>query len=91
MDDETQYTVTDDKPDLLRIDQVWVFVAQDDAGNEGVCAFNAGNLGWLPMVAADEKRVASLRETAAQMAKTSGDKIVLCKFSVRDEVETFDG
>ena len=91
MDDETQYAVTDDKPDLLRIDQVWVFIAQDDEGNEGVCAFNAGNMGWLPMVAADEKRVDSLRRTAERMAKESGDKIVLCKYSVRTEVETFDG
>ena len=90
MDDETQWTMTDDKPDLLKIEQVWVFIAQDDEGNEGVCAFNAGNLGWLPMVAADEKRVDSLRKTAEKMAEESGDKIVLCKFSVRDEVEVFE-
>jgi hypothetical protein len=74
----------------LRIDEVFVFIAQD-ADGEGVPAF-VTDIGWgpvaLPLVCADKARVDSLRERARVLGQQSGKRIILARFSVREEVET---
>lgn len=73
---------------MPRIEQMYAFIAEDRGpGDEGVTAFK-GPLGWMPMVAADEARVESLREVAREMAR-AGKRIKLVRFSVREEVEVF--
>lgn len=69
----------------LKIDQVWIFIADDEEG-EGVVGFKAGNQ-WMPLVAADEARVESLRQVAENVAQVSNTKITLAKFSVRQNLE----
>jgi dihydroorotase-like cyclic amidohydrolase len=73
---------------LQRIDEVFVFVASD-ADGEGVAAFFDGEHG-LPLIAADKARVDSLREIAKEIARQSGNKITLCRFSVREELEVIE-
>jgi hypothetical protein len=73
---------------LKRIDELFVFVASD-ADGEGVPAFFDGSV-MLPLVCADKARVDSLREIARQMARESGNKITLCRFSVREELEVIE-
>jgi hypothetical protein len=73
----------------LKIDAFYAFVATDSDGDEGLTAFHTGT-GWMPMVAADWQRVESLREIAAQIARESGEKVTLYKFSVREEIEDFN-
>jgi hypothetical protein len=73
---------------LLHIDELFVFVASDKDG-EAVPAFEAGTV-MMPLVAADKARVDTLRSIARTIAKQSGNKITLCRFSVREDLEVIE-
>lgn len=73
---------------LLSIDELYVFVAVDDQGNEGVAAYYADGM-WYPLVAADKARVNSLRNMAKYIAMQTKRKVVLRKFSTKEDLETF--
>ncbi|MBR0879598.1 hypothetical protein ACVMGC_000996 [Bradyrhizobium barranii subsp. barranii] len=70
----------------LRIDEVYLFVSVDEAG-EGVCAAPLMGEGSLvPLMAADKKRVEALKPWAREVARITGKKIKLIKFTTRSEV-----
>jgi predicted lipoprotein with Yx(FWY)xxD motif len=70
-----------------RIDELYCFVTSDDDG-EGVAAFyDRGSGTWMPLIAADEARVDSLRAKARELVEASGKTIRLLRFSVREELE----
>ena len=77
------------KKTLLKIDEVFVFIASD-ADGEAVPAFQAPNETWFPLVCADKARVDSLRAMARQMARESGNKITLARFTVREDLEVIE-
>lgn len=62
------------------------FIATDDNGVEGVCAFLEDGK-WYPMVAADPARVSDLREKAESMVKDLGVTLKLIRFSCRSDLE----
>lgn len=72
-----------------KIDTMYAFIATEASGDEGVTGFQHDGQ-WFPMVGADWKRVESLRDIAQEIARQTGCKVSLCKFSVREEVEDFD-
>jgi hypothetical protein len=75
---------------LLRIDEIYLFVSSDETG-EGVCAgplFGPGTV--VPLIAADEARLKSLIPVARQIAKASGKKVKLLKFTTRSEIMEID-
>lgn len=74
---------------LLRIDEMFVFIASDSDG-EGIPAFSTPSGLMMPLVCADKARVDSLRERAKQMAKQSGNRITLVRFSVREDLEVIE-
>jgi hypothetical protein len=74
---------------LERIEHVWAFLSVDDGG-EGVCAAPMGGLGMVPLIAADEARLESLKPIAAHIAKMFGKPVRLVKFTTREEVEVFE-
>jgi hypothetical protein len=88
--------IWDDDPLLIqpkntmpRIDAIWAFLSVDEKdGNEGVTAATIGNH-LVPLIAADEKRLASLRPIAQNMAERFGMKIRLVKFHVREVIEEY--
>lgn len=71
----------------LRIDEVFLFVSEDRAGDEGVCGFISPEGLAIPMVCGDRARVESLREIAKDLKMRSGMKIKLLKYSTRTFVE----
>lgn len=76
---------------MPKINECYLFVATDSSPeDEGIAAFLAKSDMWLPMVAADMKRVESLRGMAQRVADESGDVVRLIKFSVREELEVFE-
>lgn len=84
-----------DPPNVLpRITQIWVFVSIADDGSEGICAaplMGAGSL--IPLIAADEARLESLRPIAAKMAtltKKTKKTIKLVKFESREDLEVIE-
>lgn len=70
----------------FKIKKMWAFIATEPDGTEGVCALRVGN-DWMPMVAADQDRVESLKVAAQQIANHSGATIQLVEFDVRRNVE----
>jgi hypothetical protein len=53
---------------LTRIDPVWMALSVDDDGTEGLCAVQIDGT-WMPLVAADEMRLAFIRAQAEIIAR----------------------
>jgi hypothetical protein len=75
------------------IRNVWAIVAVLDDTDEGIpCVMSPP---WVdpavaaPLVGADEKRVAWMREEARLFAQAHGKPVRLVRFSVREDLETF--
>lgn len=82
--------VHDPKNSVDRIDTIYAFISSDETG-EGVCGMPLPNgSGILPMIAADEKRLESLRPIAQMLASFTKKKIKLIKLSVREDLETIE-
>jgi hypothetical protein len=70
----------------LRIDAIWAFVSVGEDGNEGVCAYPMGDLGPVPMIAADETRLKDLIPMAEHLASITHMTIKLIRLSTREDV-----
>ena len=78
---------------MPKIEAIYAYIAHEkgDPDDEGVTAFLPPLMHqWMPMVGADEKRMASLRPMAQELANATGQRITLVKFSVRTDLETID-
>ncbi len=78
---------------MPKIEAMYAYIAHEkgDPDDEGVTAFLPGpSAQWMPMVGADEKRMASLRPMAQELANATGQRITLVKFSVRTDLETIE-
>lgn len=74
---------------LPRIDSIWAILSVDEHG-EGLCAFPMRGV-MLPLIAADEARLDSLRPIAKELAKLfEGKKLKLVKFTIREEIEVIE-
>lgn len=63
------------------IEEVFVFVAQDEHGGEGVMAFQTIPTGnWMPMVAGDAERVRSMVRVADQISAATGTSYEIRRF-----------
>ena len=71
-----------------RIRTLHVFTSIGADGDEGVVAFWDPTRGWMPLVAADERRLESFRPMAQAIADKSGRHIMLARFTVREELDT---
>jgi hypothetical protein len=79
------------KNEMPRIDCIWAFLSVDEEdGNEGVCAAPL-NGSLMPLIAADEKRLASLWPVAEEIARLTGRVIRLVKFHNREVVRQIGG
>ncbi len=73
----------------FRITELYAFLSVGEDGDEGVCAFlNPADGVWMPMVAADARRLELLRPIAEQLAKETHKTIILCRFAPREEIQT---
>lgn len=80
---------------MPKIEVMYAYISHEkgDPDDEGVTAFLQGPAlmrQWMPMVGADEARMASLKVMAQGIANTTGQKITLVKFSVRTDLETIE-
>lgn len=80
-----------EKNHLLSIDSVWIAISVDEDGNEGVCAYPMGEMGMMPLIAADKNRLADIIPLAKRIAATAQCQVKLIRLTTREEVETFDG
>lgn len=75
---------------LEKITEIWAFVSSEEHG-EGIIGetVNMPMIGktFMPFVCADKARMESLKPHAQRIAKESGKKIKLVKFTLREEIE----
>lgn len=75
-------------PQPFKIQQMFGFIATEADGTEGIAAFYSEHTGsWMPMVAADEARLASLLPIAKQIANATGRPITLKRFYYQEVVQ----
>jgi len=75
----------------FRITQLWACIAVDPVDSaEGLPATQMDMQGLrvlLPLIAADEARLISMRDKAIQLGRKTRQRIVLARFSVREDLE----
>ena len=72
---------------MPKIESIFAFIAVDrEPDDEGIVAAYL-NGSWMPLVGADPARVESLRPIAKQVAQTTGKKVTLARFKVREDLE----
>lgn len=71
----------------LTIENCWLAVSVDDNGDEGVCAVMVGGT-WMPLLAADRKRVTFIEEQAQLLADMQDKKIKIIRLTERSEIRT---
>jgi hypothetical protein len=70
------------------VTEIHAFIATGKDGEEGICAFyEERNNVMLPMICADPARLKFLLPIARDIAKASGQKISLVRFSNREIIE----
>jgi len=75
---------------MPKINELFAFISTDEGPeDEGIIASKIGDA-WMPLVGADQKRVDSLRPLAKQIAQATGKRVVLAKFTHREDVETIE-
>ena len=86
MDDVTQEAIN-------RIGSIWAFLSVDpNDGNEAVIAGPLlGPGSYVPLIAADKRRLDSLTLIAQAIARDSGHIVCLVKFASREVVREFYG
>jgi hypothetical protein len=74
---------------LGRIQKIWAFLSVDPkTGDEGVMATTLSpEFGPIPLIAADQRRLESLRPIAEDLARQTGIDVVLVEFSSRRDLE----
>jgi hypothetical protein len=71
----------------FKIESIYAFVSIDADDEEGVCAANIGPGGsMVPLIAADEARLESIRYLANGIAKECNVKVKLIKMTERQEL-----
>lgn len=75
---------------LPRIDQVWLALSVDDDGSEGVCAIRINGT-WMPLVAADPKRLEFIQHHARLIAMEQRRIVRIAKLGSREDLEVIDG
>ena len=72
----------------FRITRLWAYLAVHDDDDEGVIGMQTPD-GWVPLVAADRARLASLRPYAEHVAASAGLVVRLVRFeqmTVEEEI-----
>ena len=80
---------------MPKIIELHAYIAADTApDDEGLCAERRilldGKAYWLPMVGADTARMLSMRDSVRTMCKAANLRIVLARFTAREDIEVFE-
>lgn len=73
-----------------KIVELWAWVREDDGDGEGILASEMvldGRRMFVPLVGADRARIESYRDFAYGIARVSGYKIKLVRFSSAEVIE----
>ncbi|TYL87460.1 hypothetical protein [Bradyrhizobium cytisi] len=73
-----------DAPNEAVITELYAYLSTDATG-EGICAGMLGAF-WTPLVTSKARVAESMRPLAAEIARASGKRVRLVKFTAREEV-----
>jgi hypothetical protein len=73
--------------DMPKITEIYAFISEDTGPEDEGIIGQRMNDTWLPFVAADQKRIDSLRPWAKSIARVTGKKIKLIRFTHREGLE----
>ncbi len=79
-------TFIHDAPSDKPLTYLYAFVAVDEKGNEGICAFNIPSVGWTPLITGDEKNLPTLEKAAQHLKGLTEKRIKLLKFTTREDM-----
>ncbi len=68
-----------------RINSIWAFISSDEEG-EGVIGVQLNDM-HLPLIAADEVRLKSLRPVAEKVARETNRTVKLIRLTTREDIE----
>lgn len=71
----------------FEMSQLWVAVVIDDDGDEALVMWPSST-GMRPVIAADEKALASVREVLPHLAASLGKQVRLIHFGGRRDIES---
>jgi hypothetical protein len=71
-------------------DELFVYLATDEEGHTGVAFFETTGGTRIPLVAESLSRAEGLKAVAAKLATIIDRPIQLARFSVRENLETFE-
>lgn len=73
---------------MTTIERMFVFIAVDKDGNEGVAAmYNESDKRWLPLVVSQEDMIEKVMPMARQIMAITGKTITVAEFSHRVDRE----
>ncbi len=72
---------------LPRIDNIWAVLSVDEGGEGVVAAPIQEGMLTVPLIAADEARLEGILQVAHALAKMTGKRMKLVRFSSRHEVK----
>lgn len=81
MDEKAKFEIESTHP----ITELFAFISVDKDGREGVMCLMGPN-GVYPLIGSDMKRMISLRPMAETTAERYGRKLILSKFSKREDL-----
>lgn len=70
--------------------EIHAVVQVDADGNEGIAGVGEAGVMMLPLVVGYPRLVPMLREAGKQVAKQTGKKLKLVRFTVREDLETYE-
>ena len=74
---------------MPKIETLYAYLSENSPDDEGLVGMKVGDT-WVAMVGADMQRMESLKDIAQDMARATGKKIILAKFSTKTVLETIE-
>lgn len=71
------------------ITELYVFLSTDAKGNDGIVSAQFGNV-HLPLVTSKPRVAEMMKEHAREIARLSGGKITLARFTNREDMATIN-
>lgn len=69
------------------VNELYVFIGINEDGSEDVCSARTQS-GWMPLIGADDKRIAALRPLAVDLLRSGAHPtIMITRFTEREDVE----
>lgn len=71
---------------MPKIKEILAYISEDKGPNDEGIISTPTPMGWMPLVCADDARAKSYEPLAREIAKQTGKKVKLVRFSTREDL-----